>query len=254
MKQRLDTLITERGLAPSREKAKAIIMSGVVFVDGRREDKAGTNIDTAAEIEVRGSTLPYVGRGALKLEKAAETWQIDFTEKICMDIGASTGGFTDYMLQHGAKRVYAVDVGYGQLDLKLRNDPRVTVMERTNVRYLDPQTIGPKPQIITIDVSFISLHLILPVAAALLKEAGGTVIALVKPQFEAGREQVGKGGIIKDPKIHEEVIQKVKTYFEEAGFKVEATTDSPITGAKGNKEFLMLATLPHPTSLPSGSL
>jgi 23S rRNA (cytidine1920-2'-O)/16S rRNA (cytidine1409-2'-O)-methyltransferase len=238
LKERLDILLVNKGFFTSRERAQASIMAGVVYVGGMREEKSGTRFDENAEIEVREEILKYVGRGGLKLEKAIEYWEIDLQGKIVMDVGASTGGFTDAMLQSGAARVYAIDVGYGQLDWKLRNDPRVTNMERTNIRYLDPAVIPEKPDLVTIDVSFISLKLVLPTVASVIKP-GGAVIALLKPQFEAERAQVGKKGIIKDPKIHEEVIEKVKRYAEENGFEVQDVTDSPIHGAKGNKEFLM---------------
>lgn len=239
MKERLDVLLVQEGYAASREKAKAIIMAGDVFVDGQREDKAGTTFDPSKiKLEVRGSTLPYVSRGGLKLEKAIRQFGLLLSDKICMDIGASTGGFTDCMLQNGAVRVYAVDVGYGQLDWKLRNDERVVNMEKCNVRYLDPETIAEPVDFISIDVSFISLKLIFPVAAQLLAD-DGHIVCLVKPQFEAGREQVGKKGIVRDRKVHEEVIENVIKYAADNGLYPHGLTFSPVTGAKGNIEYLL---------------
>ncbi|MDR0817598.1 MAG: TlyA family RNA methyltransferase [Clostridiales Family XIII bacterium] len=238
MKKRLDVLLAERGLFESREKAQAAVMAGVVTVNGQRELKPGTKFTEAAELAVTEDVLKYVGRGGLKLEKAIDLWQIDLTGMVCMDIGASTGGFTDLMLQRGAAKVYAVDVGYGQLDWKLRNDPRVVNIERTNIRYLDPELIDEKPSFISIDVSFISLKLVLPVAAGLLKDEG-QLVALIKPQFEAGRAQVGKGGIVRDESVRAEVIEKVKGYAKDYGFTVKGITESPITGTKGNVEYLM---------------
>jgi 23S rRNA (cytidine1920-2'-O)/16S rRNA (cytidine1409-2'-O)-methyltransferase len=238
-KKRLDVLIFERGLTESREKAQALIMAGVVSVNGRPESKAGTKFPEACEIEIKENPLKYVSRGGLKLEKAIETWAIDIDGKICMDVGASTGGFTDLLLHSGAKKVYAIDVGYGQLDWKLRNDERVCNMERTNFRHLDPATIADRPWLITIDVSFISLKHIFPVAAELL-DPDGRIVALIKPQFEAERSQVGKNGIIRDEKIHKEVIEKVRLYAAENSMTLAEVTESPITGAKGNREFLGL--------------
>ncbi len=213
-------------------------MAGVVFVSGQRVDKPGTKVDRDAEIEVREDTCPYVGRGGLKLEKAIDDFHLDLQDDICMDIGASTGGFTDCMLINGAGKVYAVDVGYGQLDWKLRNDPRVMNMERCNIRYLDTSEISERMDFISIDVSFISLGLVLPVAAELLADRG-EMVCLVKPQFEAGREQVGKKGIVKDEKVHRDVILKTLGFAEDNGLHFKGLSYSPITGAKGNIEFLL---------------
>lgn len=238
MKERLDVLLVQQGYFASRERAKIAIMEGIVFVDGQRSDKAGTKINTECQIEVRGSTCPYVSRGGYKLEKSIETFAIDLNGKICMDIGASTGGFTDCMLQNGASKVYSIDVGYGQLDWKLRTDDRVVNIEKCNVRYLDPELIQDPIDFISIDVSFISLKLILPVAARHLKEEG-SMVCLVKPQFEAGREQVGKNGIVRDKAVHEEVIRNAASYAEENGLVPYGLTWSPVTGAKGNIEYLL---------------
>ena len=206
MKDRLDILLVKRGLAESREKAKAVIMSGIVYVDGQKEDKAGQTFSENVNIEVRGNTLKYVSRGGLKLEKAMECFDVNVKNKICMDIGASSGGFTDCMLQNGAIKVYAVDVGHGQLAWKLRNDERVTVMEKTNIRYVKPEDIGEEIDFASIDVSFISLSKVLPAAYNLLKE-NGEIVALIKPQFEAGREKVGKKGVVREKSTHIEVIE-----------------------------------------------
>ena len=238
-KERLDVLLVKKGLASSREKAKAIIMSGIVFVDGQREDKAGSTFDEKQEIIVKGKTLKYVSRGGLKLEKAMKNFDIVLKDKVCMDVGASTVGFTDCMLQNGAKKVYAIDVGYGQLDYKLRIDPRVVNMEKCNIRYLDFSLIEEPIDFISIDVSFISLKLVFPVAAKLLEETGGSLVCLVKPQFEAGREQVGKKGIVRDRNVHAEVIRNVIGYAGENGLCPQGLTYSPVTGAKGNIEYLL---------------
>lgn len=238
MKDRLDIILVQKGFFPSREKAKAAIMAGIVYVDNQRIDKAGTSVKEDQSFEVRADLCPYVSRGGLKLEKALEYFGLDLFGSVAADIGASTGGFTDCMLQKGALRVYAIDVGYGQLDYKLRIDPRVINMEKENVRYLDPARIPEKLDFISIDVSFISLKLIFPVAAGLLKPDGG-IICLIKPQFEAGREQVGKNGIVRDPMIHEEVIRNVFRYGEEQGLYPHGLTFSPVTGAKGNIEYLL---------------
>ncbi len=239
MKKRLDILLVEKKLASSREKAKAIIMSGIVYVDGEKEDKAGSEFDEEALIEVRGKTLPYVSRGGLKLEKAMQTFPIKLSGFICMDVGASTGGFTDCMLQNGAEKVFAVDVGHGQLDWKLRNDPRVVSMERTNIRYVTPEDIGGVIlDFASIDVSFISLSKVLPPVYAMLKE-DGQVVALIKPQFEAGREKVGKKGVVRDRSVHEEVIRQVLQFAAEAGFYVGGLTYSPVKGPEGNIEYLV---------------
>ena len=241
MKERIDILMVQRNLVPSREKAQAYIMAGSVLVDGKIELKAGTKYDEAVEISLLEDPIKYVSRGGLKLEAALDNWEIDLQDKITVDIGASTGGFTDLMLSRGASKVYAIDVGYGQLDYKLRIDPRVVNMERINVRYLDTALIEDDIDFISIDVSFISLSKILPVAIQLLSKSG-IIIALVKPQFEAEKNQVGKGGIIRDPKIHKMTIEKVQTYAEDNGLIPEAFIESPITGTKGNIEFLMKMT------------
>ena len=236
-KVRLDVLLVERGLLDSRQKAQANIMAGLVFVNGQRVDKPGTAVAEDAPVEVRGHALPYVSRGGLKLEKAMKTFPITLTGKTCADIGASTGGFTDCMLQNGASKVYAVDVGYGQLDWKLRSDPRVVCLERTNARYLDHEQIPDELDFASIDVSFISLKLILPAVANVLKD-GGYVASLVKPQFEAGREKVGKKGVVRDPAVHKEVLDHYLEHAREAGFGVLGLTYSPIRGPEGNIEYL----------------
>ncbi len=239
MKERLDVLLVKKGLAPSREKAKAVIMAGSVYVDGQKEDKAGSVFDEeSAQIEVRGHALPYVSRGGLKLEKALKVFPITLTGKICMDIGASTGGFTDCMLQNGATKVYSVDVGYGQLDWKLRQDDRVVCMEKTNFRYMTPEDIPDVLDFASVDVSFISLDKILTPAYALLKEQG-EMVALIKPQFEAGREKVGKKGVVRDPKVHEEVISRIVRHADEVSFEVLDLSYSPIRGPEGNIEYLI---------------
>lgn len=237
MKDRLDVLLVKRGLAESREKAKAVIMSGIVYVDGQKEDKAGQTFADTANIEVRGSTLKYVSRGGLKLEKAMECFDVSVKDKVCMDIGASSGGFTDCMLQNGAKKVYAVDVGHGQLAWKLRNDTRVVVMEKTNIRYVKPEDIGESIDFASIDVSFISLSKVLPAAYNLLGERG-EIVALIKPQFEAGREKVGKKGVVREKSTHIEVIQNCFAYAKENGFFVRELEFSPVKGPEGNIEYL----------------
>ena len=231
----------ERGLASSREKAKALIMAGIVYVNQNKEDKAGASFDPEeAVIEVRGSTLPYVSRGGLKLEKALKVFPIDLTDRVCMDIGASTGGFTDCMLQNGAAKVYAIDVGYGQLDWKLRSDPRVVCMEKTNFRYVKPQDLGdgPAPSFASVDVSFIGLDKILPAALDILTP-GAEMVCLIKPQFEAGREKVGKKGVVRDRRVHEEVVRNVTNMASELGFEILGLDYSPIRGPEGNIEYLM---------------
>ena len=239
MKERLDVILVKQGFAPSREKAKAILMAGNVFVDGQREDKAGTVFDESKiHIEVKGSSLKYVSRGGLKLEKAMEHFPIVLEHTICMDIGASTGGFTDCMLQNGAEQVYAIDVGHGQLAWKLRSDERVVCMERTNFRYVTPEDIGQKIDFASVDVSFISLTKILIPARNLLKPQGH-MVCLIKPQFEAGRDKVGKKGVVRDPAVHEEVIHKVVDYADLIGFDVKRLTYSPIKGPEGNIEYLV---------------
>ena len=238
VKERLDIILVERGLAQSRERAKALIMEGIVFVNGEREDKAGSTFPVNADIEVRGSSMEFVSRGGYKLKKAMEEFPIELEDKICMDIGASTGGFTDCMLQRGAKKVYAVDVGTNQLDYRLRIDERVVCMEKTNARYMTPEDIDDVPDFISVDVSFISLGLMLPVIKALLAE-GGSAVCLIKPQFEAGREQVGKKGVVKDPKVHREVIEKVLSFAVSNGLTAAGLSYSPIKGPKGNIEYLL---------------
>ena len=241
-KTRLDVLLTERGLCESRQKAQATIMAGLVFVDGQRSDKPGTPVAEDASVEVRGHALRYVSRGGLKLEKAMQTFPITLEGKVCADIGASTGGFTDCMLQNGAAKVYAVDVGYGQLDWKLRSDERVVCLERTNARYLTREQIPEELDFASIDVSFISLKLIFPALYALLRE-GGEVACLIKPQFEAGKENVGKKGVVRDPKVHADVIKKVVAFAKEEGFGIAGLDFSPIKGPEGNIEYLLHLTL-----------
>ena len=241
LKERIDLLITEKGLFPSREKAKAAIMAGIVYVDGRRADKPGSSADSSAEFTVKENSCPYVSRGGLKLEKAIREFGIDLKGAAAMDIGASTGGFTDCMLKNGASAVYAVDVGYGQLDWKLRNDSRVVNMEKTNIRYLDPAALMMRFDLITIDVSFISLKLVLPVASQLLKP-DGAIVCLVKPQFEAGRKQVGKNGVVRDKEVHKEVISNVTEYGKASCLCRQSLTESPLTGPKGNTEYFLYFT------------
>lgn len=237
-KERLDVLLVNRGLAASREKAKAIIMSGSVYVDGQKEDKAGQTFPEEANIEVRGSTLKYVSRGGLKLEKAMECFDVSLSGKICMDVGSSTGGFTDCMLQNGAVKVYAVDVGHGQLDWKLRNDPRVICMEKTNIRYVKPEDIEDRIQFSSIDVSFISLTKVLGPVKELLTD-DGEIVCLIKPQFEAGREKVGKHGVVREASVHKEVIDMVMNYAVSINFEVMNLEFSPIKGPEGNIEYLL---------------
>ena len=238
MKERLDVLLVQRGLAPSREKAKTMIMEGNVFVDQQREDKAGSFFDVEAKIEVRGNTLRYVSRGGLKLEKAMEAFGLDLSGCVCMDIGASTGGFTDCMLQNGAAKVYSVDVGYGQFAWKLRQDPRVVCMEKTNIRYVTPDQIGEPLDFASVDVSFISLTKVLEPAKALLRE-GAQMVCLIKPQFEAGKDKVGKKGVVREQSTHREVIEKVIAYARGLGFRVLHLDYSPVKGPEGNIEYLV---------------
>lgn len=238
MKKRVDVILVEKGLVESREKAKRVIMEGSVFVGTKRIDKPGEKLDEDVEVVIKDNPLTYVSRGGLKLEKAIELFNIDLTNKVAIDIGASTGGFTDCMLQNGASKVFAVDVGYGQLDWRLRNDPRVIVMERTNIRNVSLDDIGEKVDFISIDVSFISLKLVLPVAKNLLKE-DGEIVALIKPQFEAGRDKVGKKGIVREKSTHYEVIESIAEFSRELGFGINGLSYSPITGATGNIEFLI---------------
>lgn len=238
MKERLDVLLVKRNLAASREKAKAIIMSGNVFVEGQREDKAGTTFPEEVSIEIKGHTLPYVSRGGLKLEKAIKNFDVSVEGKVCTDVGSSTGGFTDCMLQNGAVKVFAIDVGRGQLDWKLRQDPRVVCMEKTNIRYVTPEDIGEPVDFSSIDVSFISLtKVLLPIRNYLTEK--GQIVALIKPQFEAGREKVGKKGVVREKSTHIEVIQKVIDYAMSIGFAILNLEFSPIRGPEGNIEYLV---------------
>ena len=239
MKQeQLDVLMVQRNLAESREKAKALIMSGIVYVNGQKEDKAGTSFEETVQIEVRGSTLKYVSRGGLKLEKAMSRFGVQLAGKVCMDVGASTGGFTDCMLQNGAVKVYAVDVGHGQLAWKLRNDDRVICMEKTNIRYVTPEDIGDRIEFSSIDVSFISLTKVLGPVKQLLTD-NGQVVCLIKPQFEAGREKVGKKGVVREKSVHLEVIEMVSDYARSIGFGILGLEFSPIKGPEGNIEYLL---------------
>ena len=238
MKERLDVLLVKKNLAESREKAKAIIMSGIVYVDGQKEDKAGSTFEETAQVEVRGSTLKYVSRGGLKLEKAMTHFGATLDGKVCMDVGASTGGFTDCMLQNGAVKVYSVDVGHGQLAWKLRNDERVVCMEKTNIRYVTPEDIADQIQFVSIDVSFISLTKVLGPVKALM-EPDGEVVCLIKPQFEAGREKVGKKGVVREKSVHLEVIEMVASFAGSIGFEALHLEFSPIKGPEGNIEYLL---------------
>ena len=247
MKIRLDQYLVQHGLIQSRERAKALIMSGVVFVNEQKVDKAGEMIKEDAKVEVRGHDIGYVSRGGLKLEKAMQCFPLTPKGKVCMDIGASTGGFTDCMLQNGAVKVYSVDVGHGQLDWKLRNDPRVVCMERTNIRYVVPEDIEERPSFVSIDVSFISLtKVLLPVRN--LMEENGEIAALIKPQFEAGREKVGKKGVVRDPAVHKEVIEMVISYAKSISFGVRHLEFSPIKGPEGNIEYLLYLHKPEQAS------
>lgn len=238
MKERLDVLVVKHGIAESREKAKAMIMSGDIFVNGQREDKAGSMFQEDVIVELKGKPMKYVSRGGLKLEKALLEFDISLEDKTCMDIGASTGGFTDCMLQNGATKVFSVDVGYGQFAWKLRNDERVVCMEKTNIRYVTPEQIGELLDFASVDVSFISLTKVLPAALPLMNE-GGEMICLIKPQFEAGREKVGKKGVVREPQTHLEVIQKIIEFSLEHGFSVRNLSFSPIKGPEGNIEYLV---------------
>lgn len=237
-KERLDVLLVERGFFDSRAKAQAVIMSGEVYVDGQKADKAGASYDREAAIEVRGSVCPYVSRGGLKLEKALRDFGVDPTGFVCSDSGASTGGFTDCLLQQGAKKVFAIDVGYGQLAWKIRSDPRVVVMERTNIRYVTQEMLGEPLDLSVVDVSFISLKLVLPVIKTLLVPERGQVLCLIKPQFEAGKEKVGKKGVVRDPAVHREVLEAFVELADSLGFTIRNLTFSPVKGPEGNIEFL----------------
>ena len=243
IKKRLDVLLTERNLCESRAKAQAVIMAGQVYVAGQKADKPGVSYEETVEIEVRGEACPYVSRGGLKLEKALRSFGVDPTGFVCSDSGASTGGFTDCLLQQGAKKVFAIDVGYGQLDWKIRSDPRVVVMERTNVRYVTPEQLGEPLDLSVVDVSFISLRIVLPTIMTLLKPNAGQVLCLIKPQFEAGKEKVGKKGVVRDPDTHKEVLDDFLALTRELGFTVLGLTFSPVKGPEGNIEFLAHLTL-----------
>ena len=238
IKKRLDVLLVERLYADSRTKAQAIIMSGNVYVNGQKADKPGISYEETVEIEVRGATCPYVSRGGLKLEKALRDFGVKPEGFVCSDSGASTGGFTDYLLQQGASKVFAIDVGYGQLDWKIRSDPRVVVMERTNIRYVTPDDLGEPLDLSVIDVSFISLKIVLPAIKALLKPESGQVLCLIKPQFEAGREKVGKKGVVREPATHKEVLDDFVALADSLAFKILGLTFSPVKGPEGNIEFL----------------
>ena len=242
IKKRLDVLLTEKGYAENRTKAQAIIMSGLVYVEGQKADKPGVSYDETVVLEVRTGGCPYVSRGGLKLEKALRDFGVDPTGYVCSDSGASTGGFTDCLLQQGAKKVFAIDVGYGQLDWKIRSDPRVVVMERTNVRYVTPEDLGEPLDLSVIDVSFISLRIVLPVIKTFLKPAG-QVLCLIKPQFEAGKEKVGKKGVVRDPAVHKDVLDSFVELTRELNFTVLGLTFSPVKGPEGNIEFLAHLTL-----------
>ena len=242
IKKRLDVLLTERGFAENRTKAQAIIMSGLVYVNGQKADKPGVSYEESIDIEVRTGACPYVSRGGLKLEKALRDFGVDPTGYVCSDSGASTGGFTDCLLQQGASKVFAIDVGYGQLDWKIRSDPRVVVMERTNVRYVTPEQLGEPLDLSVVDVSFISLKIVLPVIKTFLKSTG-QVLCLIKPQFEAGKDKVGKKGVVRDPETHKEVLDNFVALANELEFKILGLTFSPVKGPEGNIEFLGHLTL-----------
>ena len=243
IKKRLDVLLVEQGYADTRTKAQAIIMSGQVYVEGQKADKPGVSYEESVAVEVRGATCPYVSRGGLKLEKALRDFGVNPKGFVCSDSGASTGGFTDCLLQQGAKKVFAIDVGYGQLDWKIRSDPRVVVMERTNVRYVTPEQLGEPLDLSVIDVSFISLKIVLPVVKTFLKPTSGQVLCLIKPQFEAGKDKVGKKGVVRDPQTHKEVLDNFVSLAGETGFTILGLTFSPVKGPEGNIEFLAHLTL-----------
>ena len=243
IKKRLDVLLVERLYAETRTKAQAIIMSGNVYVNGQKADKPGMSFEETVDIEVRGATCPYVSRGGLKLEKALRDFGVDVTGFVCSDSGASTGGFTDCLLQQGASKVFAIDVGYGQLDWKIRSDERVVVMERTNVRYVTPEQLGEPLDLSVIDVSFISLNIVLPVIKTFLKPGAGQVLCLIKPQFEAGKEKVGKKGVVREPATHKEVLDNFVALADSLNFKILGLTFSPVKGPEGNIEFLGHVTL-----------
>ena len=248
IKKRLDVLLVEQGYADTRSKAQAIIMSGLVYVDGQKADKPGISYEESVSLEVRTGGCPYVSRGGLKLEKALRDFGVDPTGYVCSDSGASTGGFTDCLLQQGASKVFAIDVGYGQLDWKIRSDPRVVVMERTNVRYVTPEQLGEPLDLSVIDVSFISLKIVLPVIKTFLKPTG-QVLCLIKPQFEAGKDKVGKKGVVRDPQTHKEVLDNFVALANELEFKILGLTFSPVKGPEGNIEFLGHLTLADKTPI-----
>lgn len=243
IKKRLDVLLVERGLSENRTKAQAVIMSGLVDVNGQRADKPGVSYEETVDIQIRGAACPYVSRGGLKLEKALRDFGVHPADYVCSDSGASTGGFTDCLLHQGAKKVFAIDVGYGQLDWKIRNDPRVVVMERTNIRYVTPEDLGEPLDLSVIDVSFISLKIVLPAIKNLLKPGQGQVLCLIKPQFEAGRDKVGKKGVVREPETHKEVLDNFVALAGELGFSILGLTFSPVKGPEGNIEFLGHLTL-----------
>ena len=243
VKKRLDVLLVERGLSENRTKAQAVIMSGLVDVNSQRADKPGVSYEETVDIQIRGAACPYVSRGGLKLEKALRDFGVHPVDYVCSDSGASTGGFTDCLLQQGAKKVFAIDVGYGQLDWKIRNDPRVVVMERTNIRYVKAEDLGEPLDLSVIDVSFISLKIVLPAIKNLLKPGQGQVLCLIKPQFEAGRDKVGKKGVVREPETHKEVLDNFVALVGELGFTILGLTFSPVKGPEGNIEFLGHLTL-----------
>ena len=243
IKKRLDVLLTEQGYADTRSKAQAIIMSGQVYVDGQKADKPGVSYEETVQLEVRGAACPYVSRGGLKLEKALRDFGVEPKGYVCSDSGASTGGFTDCLLQQGASKVFAIDVGYGQLDWKIRSDPRVVVMERTNIRYVTPEDLGEPLDLSVVDVSFISLKIVLPAIKNLLKPGAGQVLCLIKPQFEAGKDKVGKKGVVREPEIHKEVLDMFVALAKELEFTILGLTFSPVKGPEGNIEFLGHLTL-----------
>jgi 23S rRNA (cytidine1920-2'-O)/16S rRNA (cytidine1409-2'-O)-methyltransferase len=240
-KQRLDLLLVEKGLAPSRQRARALIMAGKILVDNLRVDKCGALVRVDAPISLRGEDLPYVSRGGLKLEAALKILNLDVRGWLCLDVGASTGGFTDCLLQHGARKVYAVDVGYGQLAWKLRQDPRVEVIERTNIRHMDPKTLPTRVDLATIDASFISLKIVVPAVIEFLEPAG-MILALIKPQFEAGKGRVGKGGVVRDPAQVQQIVAELRQFFNQQGLTSGPVVPSPILGPKGNQEYMILLT------------
>lgn len=242
-KDRLDKILVDKNIAVSRQRAKALIMTGKVLVNGIPADKPGSLVLSNSEIRIKGGDMPYVSRGGLKLEAALESFGVNVENTVCLDVGASTGGFTDCLLRRGAKRVYAVDVGYGQLAWKLRNDPKVVVIERTNIRHMPKETVPEPADLATIDVSFISLKIVVPSVLKFMKNSG-KIIALIKPQFEVGRKNVGKGGVVRDPALHEEVLNSLTDFFEKEGFTGESPVTSPILGPKGNREFLVCLKLP----------